>query len=261
VLPLVVTTTHSFSHPAGDVDLSPFINARTTRFFGIRVVPILVGGETLQEAYAGCNLVVYQNLSNPFAQPNIDPVSSVDTIPIVDDSVYFFCSAGNPTLQGPDGQQYNVYVLEEDVDSIYPASFAEIAGGSAEPANYSGNVTVTTEAQAAGYTPTTTADGASAANAKGMLLALATTGGTWVDGGPILAWAYNANIGGGHWVRDFENDTTVPAGSAALGATAAITFPDQAFTVGATGRRVARVPAAAAIVGGTGYAAIYQIQD
>ena len=182
-----------------------------------------------------------------------------DTIDIPDDSVYAICSAEGISLGGQTGQVYNVYLTEGEADAIYPGGWGAIsAGGGGNP---SGNVAVTQQTVAKGYTPTLTTDGAALSSAKGGWLTLDPGAGTWVDGQPILCWQYSPTDRGGVWTRAIENDQAVPTGANALGAGAVLTFPDLQYTVGQTGRRTMFVPASGATTGAAGFVFTMAVQS
>lgn len=248
-----VTLLSSFAAPNGTP--VPLPATRGSRIQGIRFVAIPSGGQSLSDAYAGLTLYTQQTTNNPNAG-NINPpvaAAPVDQIPIVDDSMLNLCSPQTLALKGNTGQLIYCYIAEGEAEDIYPGGYGVISQGSG--GNPSGGVTTTTQATATGYTPTLGTDGANTTSAKGERIYLS-TGGTFVDGMPLLAWRYLADA---IWVRCPANDQSVPAGSAELGPGATIGLPDFSFSVGAA-ERYALIAAASAISGAATVTTTYETQ-
>ena len=224
---------------------------------GFRIVPVLTPGTTYAEAMAGLQVTyIFTSSQDPVDNPNL-PHGAV-TLDVTDSSTYKLSNGGGLTIvAGRSNQQWVVSIIEEGDEDIEPDS----GPGSASGGN-AANVATTFLLTVNGYVPTTSpTDGVPMDDATGGLIFFSTVG-TWVDGQPILAYAAVAIGAGTGWVRAFENDQAVPIGAAAEGANSnGFVLPDMSFTVGATGRRLMYVPAAAAVDGDAYSTVIYQIQS
>ena len=229
---------------------------RGTQLLGFRIVPVLTGGMTFDEAMAGVVMEYFFN-GNSSGQVFTKFVGQT-FIKVKDSSTQKLVNAAQLRFSAfTAGVAYRVTILEFPGEDIEPDDAATVDSGGNPP---SGVTTTIDTLQPLGYVPTLPTDGASISGAKGLRLYIGAAG-TWQDGQPILCWRYVDQFGG-EWVRCPENDLSVPAGSNALGVGAFIGFPDQGFTVGTPGERILYSPAVGSITGGSPSASlIYEVQE